>query len=60
MGSPSTKADCDRRILEEQKRLTALSSKLHNPNFIQSSVKNEIAQTKAKIAELKALKKTLK
>ena len=60
MGGPSTKADCDRQILEEQKHLTALSSRLHNKQYIQSSVKSDIARTKAKIAELKALKRTLK
>jgi hypothetical protein len=73
MGSPSTKADCDRQIAGKQNRIAFLQGQMasykqsialngKNPATVASieSCKGEIARCKAEIAELRALKKTLK
>lgn len=59
--NPKTKAECDKMIAEEEKRLGTyqgfLVTKKKGDNVI--NLKNQIANQKARIKELKALRRSL-
>ena len=65
--SPKTKAECDRKILDAQKRvnqcqeyLATMRAQYGSNSSAANNARISLAQAKSQLAELKALRKTLK